>query len=61
MNEEKEFWHPNRSRLARKTAFQRLSPERRFCVVMLFIFVIAWTIYMGMAVANATTPDYRCV
>ena len=44
MNEEKEFWHPNRSRLARKTAFQRLSPERRFCVVMLFIFGIAWTI-----------------
>lgn len=58
MNEEKEFWHPNRSRLSRKSAFQQLSPERRFCVVMLFIFVFTWTIYMGMAVANAITPDY---
>ncbi|MEG1500785.1 MAG: LCP family protein, partial [Clostridiales bacterium] len=43
----------------RGRVFRRLSAEKKFCVAMLCIFVLAWAFYLGLSLAAAMMPPWE--
>ncbi len=56
-----DFWRPNRSRPGKRqlAGFRGLSVERKILLVALCLFVLSWSLYMGLVVADAVTPPWE--
>ncbi len=56
-----DFWEQDRTRIheKRKNRFRNLNPWQKICMVLLFVFVVAWSFYVGFSYAGASQPEWN--
>lgn len=62
MKDFNDFWDHDRSRMpdmVKRGWFSCLSPLRRVCYLLLLVFVVFWSFYIGFSYAGAIQPEWE--